>query len=608
MHIRLADFFRILSPLAKLFALWLVAFQLCRLILVAATWPLRGDATAALLLEAFIIGLRFDLAVSAALTLPFALWMYFRRSLPPVERHLALLLFALTGFAVIFALIAEVEFYKEFQMRLGPLVFEYFGNAEHKQIVLSMIWEGYPVVRWMLAVAAIWLALLLLAKRVLHRNTGAADWRVRAAALTVWLLASVIAIRGGLTDTPLRWGDAYFSNSAYANHIAGNGAYLLFNAPQNRKQKNPEVAFWRDSFPAEAAYKIVRDMTLHSEEALIQPETYPLLRRSTPSPIAKKRPKNIVVVMMESFSARFTGAIGAGYGATPNFDALAREGILFDRAFSVGTHTAQGVPAVLCSFPNLPGYEALMKHPAGSQPMMTLPKVLGDQGFETVFLYNGLFSWDNMEEFFRAHGVQRFIQGDDYVNPSFVDPTWGVSDYDVFVRAVQEFSATAGSGRPFLGIVLTLSNHAPFNLPEVPGLERLKTGGDQNQRVNGVHYADWALGEFMRKARSERWFDETLFVFVGDHGFGIPPVLTEVNILHMHVPLLFYGPKIFGDRHEVRHTVASQLDIVPTVLGIVGSEALHQSFGRDLFLLDPADPGHAFVKQSGDSVLAVCRA
>jgi hypothetical protein len=149
MHIRLADFFRILCPLAKLFALWLVAFQLCRLILVAATWPLRGDATAAL--------------------------------------------------------------------------------------------------------------------------------------------------------------------SAYANHIAGNGAYLLFNALQNRKQKNPEIAFWRGGIPAEAGYKIVRDMTLHSKEALIQPETYPLLRRSTPSPIAKKRPKKHRVVMMESFSARFTGAIGAGY-------------------------------------------------------------------------------------------------------------------------------------------------------------------------------------------------------------------------------------------------------------------------------------------------------
>jgi hypothetical protein len=129
----------------------------------------------------------------------------------------------------------------------------------------------------------------------------------------LWLVESPRPGSGGTVETwPLR-GDATAALSAYANHIAGNGAYLLFNALQNRKQKNPEIAFWRGSIPAEAGYKIVRDMTLHSEEALIQPETYPLLRRSTPSPIAKKRPKKHRVVMMESFSARFTGAIGAGY-------------------------------------------------------------------------------------------------------------------------------------------------------------------------------------------------------------------------------------------------------------------------------------------------------
>jgi phosphoglycerol transferase MdoB-like AlkP superfamily enzyme len=307
----------------------------------------------------------------------------------------------------------------------------------------------------------------------------------------------------------------------------------------------------------------------------------------------------VVLVVMESFSARFCGATGAAFGATPNFDALARQGILFDRAFSVSTHTAQGVFGTLCSYPNLPDFDNVMKMPIGMQPFRSLPAVLNESGFSTLFLYNGLFSWDNKEGFFRGQRVERFIGRPDYVNPVFVDPDWGVSDLDVFNRANDEFTELSRQKKPFLGLILTLSNHAPFNLPKPEGLGWLSGGGDQNQRVNGVHYADWALGQFMARARQSDWFDDTLFVFTGDHGFGIPPLITEASLLHQHVPILFFGPGIFGGPGGVRHQVISQLDILPSILGLLGSEQPHQSFGRDVFSLLPEDKGHAYVKASG---------
>ena len=597
---RIAALFRILAAPAKLLALWVAAFVVCRLALITATWPLRGDATPALIAKALLVGLRFDLATGAALVLPFAVWLLLRSAPSALERRIVSGLFALLGFVVLFAAIAEVEFYKEFEMRFGPLVFEYFGKPEHNEIVLSMIWAGYPIVRWMLVVLALAGALYWLGRRILHRGSGAAAPSVRAAGLAVWIVVTVLALRGGIGSAPLRWGDAYFSKSTYANHMALNGVYLLGNTWRHLKDHldHPELVHWRGQASRDAAFRLARELTLNPGETLLLPDTHPLLRRTAPSRIALARPKNVVVVMMESFSARLAGATGAPFGATPNFDALAREGMLFDRAFSVGSHTAQGVFGVLASFPSLPTYEGLMKHAIGSQPVLTLPAILEDEGYDTLFLYNGLFSWDNKEGFFRAHGVHRFIGSDDYVNPSFVDPTWGVSDRDVFERARAEFSTLAKSGRPFLGIILTLSNHAPFNLPQVPGLKRFEGGDLHNERLNGMQYADWALGEFMNKSRAEAWFDDTLFVFVGDHGYAVPPVLTEVNVLHMHVPLLFYGPKIVPPGR--RHTVASQLDILPTILGLVGTRAVHQAFGRDLFALPADDPGHAFVKKSGD--------
>ena len=120
--------------------------------------------------------------------------------------------------------------------------------------------------------------------------------------------------------------------------------------------------------------------------------------------------------------------------------------------------------------------------------------------------------------------------------------------------------------------------------------------------ANGINYADWALGQFFQRARQSPWFQDTLFVMVGDHGFGIPPVLTRAGLLHQHVPLLFYGPGVLGETGEVRHVTASQMDILPSILGLLGSDVPHQSYGRNLFALPPNDSGHAYVKASGSDI------
>ena len=580
---------------------WTVLFELLRLVLVVATWSHHGDATVPLILESFLRGSRFDLSMAAKCALIFSLWMIWRPCAGRREKRIVFGAFALVALVAIFALIAEVEFYKEFEQRLGRLAFEYFSaKSEHNAIIAGMIWHGYPVVRWTLACFAIWLLFVWLVRPLFVKQSASASAIGSRFVVTVlWLAISVVAFRGGLQQSVLRWGDGYFSQNTYANQMAQNGLFTLVDALRHPESRQKLAAQWERVLPLEKATELVRQITLLPGEKLVEPDTHLLLRTSPPSTIALKRPHNVVVVVMESFTARFCGATGARFGATPNYDALAKEGILFDRAFSVGTHTAQGIYGTLCSFPHLPDFETLMKQPLGQQPFRSLPAILSEAGFETLFLYNGLFSWDNKEGFFRNHGMQRFIGRNDYKDPTFVDPDWGVSDLDVFNRAVKEFSEIAQRKKPFLGVVLTLSNHSPFNLPKIPGLSPIEGGGEQNQRLNGVHYADWAVGEFIKAARQTIWFDDTLFVFTGDHGFGIPPNLTELGLLHMHVPILFYGPAILGTQHETRHTVASQLDILPSILGILGTETTHQAFGRDLFRLDASDKGHACVKDSG---------
>ena len=471
-----------------------------------------------------------------------------------------------------------------------------------------MLFRSYPVVRyaliWLLLAACWGLGLWFLARRHLRPASPASTPRqslLRIMGTTLTLAVMVVVLRGGITGEPLRWGDAFFSESTFANHLALNGLFTLGRSGWDKIYS--KQAFWAKSLPADEALATSRVMLALPGETSLADENHPLLRTEPQAaPLGNGRPLNVVVILMESFSARFVGALGADRGLTPEFDRLAEGGILFERAFSNGTHTHQGVYATLTSFPNLPGYEYLMKMMEANQEFSGLPTLLHRYGYESVFLYNGLLSWDNKEGFLRQHGIDRFVGTDDYVDPTFVDPVWGVSDFDVYARANQEFRELAAQG-PFFGIILTLSNHAPFNLPEPLPFERIRSDDGYEGRYNGMRYADWALGEFFRMAEKEDYFKDTLFVVTGDHGFGYPPMITPMALGRFHVPLLFYAPGLLDEPGERRQTVASQVDIGPSVLGLLAMNTPHQGWGRNLFSPTLQDEGFAVIKPSGGEEL-----
>jgi phosphoglycerol transferase MdoB-like AlkP superfamily enzyme len=588
---------------AGIYVLLLGIFTALRLLLLVRNANFSHQVDTGVLLQSFLVGLRFDLAVSSYLMIP----LFLQLVLLPWRFRFALLGgFALLAGGLIFLGVAEAEFYGEFESRFNSLVFEYVG---HPKIVAGMIWDGYPVVRYGL----IWLvlALLFLAGLCWLYRRCLADVQVTATIRgsmlrvmggTVTLALMIFASRGGVGHEPLRWGDAFFSESTFANHLALNGLFTLSRSGWDKIYS--KQAFWTESMTSEAALETSWNMLALDSDIPLGDSEYPLLRsESSISSLLPRRqlpaaPPNVVVILMESFSARFVGALGAATALTPEFDRLAERGILFERAFSNGTHTHQGVYATLTSFPNLPGYEYLMKMMEANQEFSSLPTLLHRHGYQSLFLYNGLFSWDNKEGFFRQHGMDRFIGSNDYVNPTFVDPVWGVSDYDVFTRANQEFKEMAVKG-PFFSSILTLSNHAPFNLPEPLPFERIQTGDAYDGRYNGMRYADWALGEFFRMAQQEDYFKNTLFVITGDHGFGSPPMITPMMLSRFHVPLLFYAPGLRGEHAERRKTVASQVDIGPSVLGLLGMNDPHQGWGRNLFSPSLKDDGFAVIKPSG---------
>lgn len=576
----------------------LLVLALTRAALLAVNADLAADIPLADLARAFAVGARFDLIVVSLLGLPLVFALLLPGGLG--RRRLALGWLIVTGMLVIFAGVVEIEFYREFHTRLNSIAFHYL--SEDTQTVTSMIWNGFPVIRYLLLWAVLgilYVALLLWFHRRFARSIGQGSGLLLIRLPLVLLMVFLTAWGGRGTlrsGPPLRWGDAFHSTHLFANHLALNGSYTLAKAAMD--VRNDKGSSWLEMVDPAVAREQVRAMLLTSDDELMEADRLAVLRRHVPSARLSKAPRNVVLIIMESFSGAFTGALGGDAGITPEFDRLAKRGLLFDHFFSNGTHTHQGMFATGACFPNLPGHEYLMQQPEGQHQFSGLPVLLDKARFNDVYVYNGHFAWDNQEGFFRNQGMTRFVGRDDMKDPVFIDPTWGVSDQDMFARAVEELDQMPGD-RPFYAVLQTLSNHTPYALPADLPVDRVTGFGNLDEHLTAQRYSDWALGQFFAAIEDKPWFDDTLFVIVGDHGFPISHQMSDIDLLRFRVPLLLIAPGMREAYGAVNDVVATQTDVVPTIVGLLGKPYVHQCWGRDLLALPDGDPGVGMIKPSG---------
>ncbi|WP_122438774.1 LTA synthase family protein [Pseudomonas viridiflava] len=593
----------------------MVMYTLLRIGLLVYNREMIGDTPASTFIEALFNGMRFDLRLTVYLLIPLMLSLFSARAM--AARGFFRFWLTLVGSITLFFGLMEMDFYREFHQRLNGLVFQYV--KEDPKTVLSMLWYGFPVVRYLLAWAVVTWLLSLVFKgidRVTRPRSalsggGAgtrsiAPWYMRIGVFFLVLIVAVICARGTLRQgPPLRWGDAYTTESNFANQLGLNGTLTLITAAKSRMSEDRDN-IWKATLPQAGAQQTVRDMLLTSHDKLVEPDIAAVRRDFTP-PAENTLPiRNVVVILMESFAGHSVGALGSDANITPNFDKLSKEGLLFDHFFSNGTHTHQGMFATMACFPNLPGFEYLMQTPEGSHKLSGLPQLLSaGRNYDDVYVYNGNFAWDNQSGFFSNQGMTNFVGRDDFVNPVFSDPTWGVSDQDMFDRGAQELKARQ-DGKPFYALLQTLSNHTPYALPENLPVERVTGHGSLDEHLTAMRYSDWALGQFFEKAKKEPYFKNTLFVVLGDHGFGNNRQLTEMDLGRFNVPMLLIGPGVqekFGQRSSI---VGTQVDVVPTIMGRLGGQTRNQCWGRDLLNLPEGDKGFGVIKPSGsEQVVAI---
>lgn len=575
----------------------MILYSLLRFALFKYNYELVGDTPSSTFIEAFINGLRFDGKVVALAVIPIGLTFLCGKLMS--WRLLQRLWLTLVACVAIFLGVLELDFYHEFHQRLNSLVFQYI--REDPKTVLSMVWYGYPVVKYMIAwvvvTAIIWFIFKLIDRVTRSTTNKQFPFYVQLIIFVICLAVIILAARGTIRQgSPLRWGDAYTTDSPFANQLGLNGTLSLIDAWRNVKNRS---TVWKATMEPQVAENLVRTMLLTPSDKLVEADKAVIRRDYIPNIAKQLQVKNVVVILMESFAGRYVGALGNPDQITPNFDKLAKEGLLFTQFFSNGTHTHQGMFATMACFPNLPAFETLMQEPEGNNKFSGLPQLLSKRDFNDVYVYNGDFQWDNQSGFFSNQGMTTFIGRNDFVNPVFSDPTWGVSDQDMFSRGNEELDKLEKQGKPFYALLQSLSNHSPYAVPKDLPVPPVTNQGSLNEHLTAMRYSDWALGQFFAKAKKSPYYKDTLFVIVGDHGFGSPMQLTDIDLFRFNVPLLLIAPGIQDKFGATSNTVGSQVDIVPTIMGRLGGEVRHQCWGRDLLNLPAGDKGFAIIKPSG---------
>lgn len=572
------------TPLMPLVAFtWrlLLALMAARVLLVA--WQAERVTDAGMLAPVLLQGLRFDLVFAGlALVVPVLLFPLLASNERLFPAWRAIIRWYLPA-ALLFAVFMECgtpSFIDQYDARPNILFVEYL---EHPKEVSATLWAAYKLP--LLAAAVILSALGTMLFRRFGRIARAAAPAgvVRAIALTpVLLMLCTGMIRSTLDHRPVNPSTVALSTDSMVNDLALNSAYTLLYALYETRHET-EGGFRYATMSDEETIRTVR-REMHVADGDFVDPAMPTLHHQQASS-ATSRPLNLVIIIEESLGAEFVGSLG-GLPLTPNLDALGREGLWFEQLFATGTRSVRGLEALVTGFTPTPA-RSVVKLGKAQKDFFTLAELLAAQGFKTSFIYGGEAQFDNMRRFFMNNGFQSVIDEKDYESPVFTG-SWGVSDEDLFQRAHEEFSRD--HERPFFTLVFTSSNHSPFEFPD----GRIELYDPEKQTVNNaVKYADFALGKFFELARASNYWNDTVFLVVADHNSRVYGN-EVIPVARFHVPGVILGGTI---KPAVFSPVASQIDLPPTLLSMIGVSAEHPMIGRDLTDANAfGEPGRAIMQ------------
>ncbi|MDP4264206.1 MAG: sulfatase-like hydrolase/transferase [Bacteroidota bacterium] len=579
----------------NLFLIFLLIFTLFRFVTFFAFKP-RGLSFFDLI-PSFLMGTRYDLRWISIILLPVIVFSMLPQLSPfhaARTKKWWTWYLAVVTFIIFFFFAADLGSFSYNRTRLDAGAMNF---VEDPGISIKMMWQTYPMV-WMILglIVAVMLFRWMYREshwRIINKTDGRGiPYRRKFFIIAAFVLG--IFIYGRLSGPPLTWKQAFVFRDSFKTYLALNPlqnffATLKLRAPEFNEQKA------RESFPLMKEWLQLPAQNEFSYRRVIAPGSKAL--ESHP---------NIVLVMCESFSMYKSSMSGNPLNTTPFFKSMTEKGIFFDHCFSPHFSTARGLFAIVTGIPDAQLFKFSTRNPLALEQHTIIDNF---EGYDKHYFLGGNPEFNNFEGLLKnIDNLQMHTEGSS-VSPKL--NVWGISDKDLFMQANEVFKK---ENKPFFAIVQTSDNHRPYTVPEtdtdfekitVPEEQLQKYGFESLEEFNTFRYSDYCFKKFIEAAEKEEYFNNTIFVFVGDHGVAgnaeaiYPAAWTDQRLTDEHVPLLFFSPSLLSP--QKRNEVVSQIDVLPTIAGMVQQPYVNTTLGRDL--LDPAKKNNfAFITNTAGKI------
>lgn len=550
-----------ISFLFQLYFVGLLIFGLLRLALLLYTADENIQLFNSITLKSFLIGFQFDTVILTYILLIPLLLLYIQSVFFIKKKYITrfITLFLSIVFPLlVFISIADIPYFKFFRNRLSEASLQWLGNMD---IVLKMISGNAANLSFFIIALITTFLVGYLVFRYCRNKLVRHDWNVdynkhnKIYYSISFLFAGFFCFMGmrGTISHPIRQGDAFYCNNPLLNQIGLNPAFTLM--------------------------KSFSDKVNLMDEKLAIKTTQQLLQINSPintiSPIAQEikndslmSKHNVVLVLMEGLSANYMGVFGNKNNLTPTLDSLSKISWFFKNAYSAGIHTNNGIFSSLFSFPALRRVRPMSTVPV--RIYSGLPYTLKENGYKNFFFCPHGEAFDNIGNFIPGNFFDELYSAEDFPADKAIGP-FGVPDDYLFSYAVNKLSKY-DSTKPFFATILTASNHDPYILPDYFKSSR------KEQDLKAVSFADWSINKFLTEAKKCKWYDNTIFVFVSDHGRLVGENSYDLALSYNHIPIIMFAPKILGEAKENENFIG-QIDLFPTIMGILKGSYVNNTLG-----------------------------
>ena len=482
-----------LFNLLKYYLFWIVFFIVCRLFFELYNIGQTAELSISTVLLTFWHGLRLDVSIAGFLAMFVALALAFSYKLES-SKTATIIGSVSVFFIVIFSIIGicDCELYRNWGFRMDSTVLMYLKTPK-EAVASTPLWLTLIFVVWM--AMFIWLTIKAYIRIVGKslRQMEPTSWKTLPVLLFVACVI-IIPVRGGFGIASNKAGSVYFSNQQFANHSAVNVQWNFCNSL--RYLNNMQTVAY---MPQTEADSIVCKM---------------LERDTVGSRLLNTDKPNILIMIMESFTAKAVGCVGGMPGVTPNLDSIARTGVLFSNFYANGDRSDKGIVSILSGYPAQPTTSIIKVTPKASK-LPHLSNKLHEQGYGSSFYYGGDIEFANMKSYFYMGAYGRLVTMNEF-DKSDMNSKWGAHDHVVLNRWLSDIN---NETEPFFSTLFTLSSHEPF---EVPHTSQFNDSDEESLFLNSMHYTDSCIGDFVRKASAEPWWKNTLMILVADHGSRYP--------------------------------------------------------------------------------------